>query len=151
MPALPGLPRAFADSVIRLLQPHVKRQSRTAKKQNAFLYAAGGSEPRIAIHHFVESAPELINAGLIRSLIDQEIRARRTRDPELPHETKTVQIKMIVATDGSTDDVRVGRSSGDLALNRVARRIAGQMRFTPATIEGIAVPVSVTMPISFPF
>lgn len=150
-PAFDGLPQSYADRVIGLITQHVKSQPPTPKKQTVRLYAESGSAARISIHEFVESTPKLINADLTRSLVDQEIESRRRLNPELRPEAKTVQVTMIVATDGSAEDVRVGRSPGDIALDRVASRIAAQMRFAPATLDEVPVRIKVTMPISFPF
>ncbi len=61
----------------------------------------------------------------------------------------TTVVEMLVDTLGRVEDVRVGVSSGDETVDRAALRVARVHRFEPARNRGNAVPVRVSLSISF--
>jgi len=64
-------------------------------------------------------------------------------------ERHVVRIWLFVQEDGTVADVRIDQSSGNTNFDLAAGRVFQSARFTPAQIEGIAVPVWISVPVTF--
>lgn len=61
----------------------------------------------------------------------------------------TAQVWLFIDAGGRVRDVRLNVTSGHAALDQAALRVAEAFAFTPATNQGEATPVWVTIPITF--
>jgi TonB family protein len=64
-------------------------------------------------------------------------------------ERHVVRIQLFVQEDGTVADVRIDQSSGNTSVDLAAGTVFRSARFTPAQIEGIAVPVWISVPVTF--
>lgn len=60
-----------------------------------------------------------------------------------------VQLRVLVATDGSAVTVEVAQSSGSALLDRAAREAVATWRFRPAQQTGITIPTLLPVSLSF--
>jgi TonB family protein len=101
-----------------------------------------GSSPRIAaVQLSYECPPRLLNTGHITRRLQQ-----LARDSTMRGGHATLWMK--VDEEGRTTETRLIRSSGQSAQDNSMMRVARQARFTPALLEGYAVPVWIQMPFS---
>ncbi len=61
----------------------------------------------------------------------------------------TIRVYFFIEADGSVGSVQIDRSSGHAALDDAALRVADVYRFSPAKNREEAVPVWVSVPITF--
>jgi TonB family protein len=94
----------------------------------------------------VEEQPELANRPVVAAALSREF----PRDLRQVGATGTVTVRFRVLTDGRVDPATVEvLATTDPAFDTPARNVAVVMRFRPARVGGHAVPVWVTLPVSF--
>lgn len=93
----------------------------------------------------VEEQPTLTNFEAVRHAIEREYPAPLRA---LGRGGTTV-VLIDLDRRGRTSNIRVGRSSGDLALDSAALRVSEVMRFRPTRINGRAEPTTVEFPVTF--
>jgi len=107
-------------------------------------FLLGGFAARLPIT--VEEGPELANAQAV-------VRALSRAYPPLLRDAGqggTVVLRFRVVADGTVDTATVQAiSATHRGFAEAARRVALGMRFHPARLNGVAVPVWVTLPLSF--
>ncbi|HET7232635.1 MAG TPA: TonB family protein [Longimicrobium sp.] len=94
----------------------------------------------------VEVQPELLNRSILARAVNQNYPRERRRQ----REEGVVVIRMLVQADGSADRSNITTEvpvHPDFAAAAV--KVAGMMRFKPATVGGEPVPVWVMLPIAF--
>jgi TonB family protein len=90
-------------------------------------------------------APRVLNG-------DRIVEALRSQYPPLLADagvTGTAEVFMFVDTTGAVQDVRINRSSGHMALDDAALKVAGLFRFDPARHQDQKVEAWVSFPIPF--
>lgn len=112
------------------------------------LQDAYGSMPVEREVHAVEVAPELANRDAVRRALTREA-ARMERRPRMPPEATTL-VRVRILENGAVDSssVRVlWTERSELAA--AAARVVMVMRFKPGRVAGNAVPVWVSLPVTF--
>jgi protein TonB len=60
-----------------------------------------------------------------------------------------VQVWLLIDTEGSVRKVQINESSGHPAIDSAALSVAGMMEFSPALKDGEAVPVWISIPVTY--
>jgi TonB family protein len=94
-----------------------------------------------------ETRPSLANRQVVRRALEAEIE-RIQRGHVLVPDNYTTVVSVLVLANGSVGTVEVTRA-GIAAIDESALRVTRLMRFNPARLEGRAVPVKVTIPITY--
>lgn len=87
-------------------------------------------------------APVVLNKSVLEDRIAAEAEGLDIEDRSV------VQVAVFVARSGLIGEVRVQESSGDVNLDLAAARVFRGVRFKPALVEGMAVPVWAAFPIT---
>jgi TonB family protein len=88
--------------------------------------------------------PELINRATVARALEQNY-------PPLLRDAGaagTVHVRMIIGADGRTSSILVTRST-DPSFNAAAMAVMRVMRFNPAKVDGVAVPIRAELPVTF--
>jgi TonB family protein len=104
----------------------------------------GSPTPEALISTSIE-APQLLNRGELLQALDEEYPA----DLRAAAERGTSLIYFFVGDNGSIEDVRLAESSGYVAFDEAALRLARRFRFSPATDGGGRISAWVQVPITF--
>lgn len=94
---------------------------------------------------FAGCAPVMTEVERVRQTMQEESRGlgRVLTDPT------TVTVLVFVEADGRVGDVRIQRGSGITDVDLAAARVARQLVFVPAQVEGVPLPVWSAIPLSF--
>jgi TonB family protein len=133
--------RVRAEAVTLALRPYVATTSSVPATSVSGLLVPGSS-PRIApVQLSYECRPRLLNTSQIMRRLEQ-----LARDSTMRGGQATLWLK--VDEEGRTTETRLTRSSGQPTQDNSIMRVARAARFTPALLEGYAVPVWIQMPFS---
>ena len=120
------------------------------------LFAACASTPAPAppavaaepgrVYEFSEVSvkPQLINRATVARALEQNY-SGALRDAGAKG---TVHLRSVVGTDGQTSSIVVTRTTNS-QFNAPAIAVMRVMRFSPATVGGVAVPVRIDLPVTF--
>jgi TonB family protein len=112
-------------------------------------YLLGGFAARLPKSYeltHVEEQPELVNRGAVRTALEREY----PRDLRRIGQTGTVALRFRVLDDGTVDRPTVSVVSyTDAGFIEAAARVVYVMRFRPARVRRVPVPVWVTLPVTF--
>ncbi|HEU4453983.1 MAG TPA: TonB family protein [Longimicrobium sp.] len=140
------LPAAFTGPVSSIIRAHARRQMPSSDPPGTYLRIVTGAGAVIERPSFVRwTQPAAINAAAIaRRLEPVVVRRMEAVGPE----GVRLHVGARVLADGTVDtaSVKVVGTSGDDELDRQTALAFRQMRFRPATVEGIPVSAWVTVP-----
>lgn len=144
-PLFDGLPEAYSHAIVQVLLAHtiVPR----AKEDGTQLLLTPGARARVekpVLRRF--HAPDLINRELAGRLADQFM---RTHTGSVPRGDYTAVVRAHLDRQGVAHEIELLHPTWIPLLDNAALDIARQMRFRPATAEGLPVRVWVTIPIIF--
>lgn len=167
-PVFDQIPASFAGPVVAAIRANLKNQSPSREPIHAHVRVVAGPEPLVDRPRIVVREPVLANEGGIRDRIGQlsarfgdrvggaaiaQPRAgflRRLLMGSRPSWSARFFVRMRVLKDGAVDTGSIEilhSSSRDEEVNDAVADLVGQMRFRPATVEGIPASVWVTLPI----
>jgi len=144
VPLFDPLPAGYGEAVAAAIRAHLKPQPPSRRPLHTHLRVVAGARPQVDNAPFSMEQPVLANRNAIGSLLQKVSESRMDSLPELEYRA---MLRFRVLSDGSVDSVKVGSSTGRAWLDREIVRVGRQARFTPATIEGIPINSSVTLPI----
>jgi TonB family protein len=108
------------------------------------LVVAEGPEPAVRrVEGFRQCAPEVLDER------DTERRIEAESERLGVSQRQIVRLELSILADGTVAQVRVVGSSGNTNVDLAAARVLQTARFTPARIEGIPIPVWITLPVTF--
>jgi TonB family protein len=143
------LPPGYADAVVAAIRAHLKPQAPSRRPLYTRLRVVAGPEPRVDRPALRERQPVIRGrATLIQRLMAVVQEYARERGG-LPRASYEMMLRFRVLEDGTADlpSVVVERSTGDTELDRRVVARAGDLRFSPATVEEIPVKVWVALPL----
>lgn len=142
LPAAPALRGAAPESEARALEmPELVPEPAPARPEGTIELEVGRYEAAE-----VDALPELANRDEISELL-QEVYPEALRDEAVEG---TVQVRLLVAPDGSVDPGTIAvQEATDAAFAEAALPVVRRMRFRPASIGGVPVSVWVSLPILF--
>lgn len=146
----------MVDAVVDRMRPHV-RLTDDADRWSGRLRLELTRPPLVRAGHGMDCPPALRDRGQLLALLrqlrrgipDSAFPVRIDRDGNRRVQPRTVVARFRVRTDGSVSEGRVARSSGDPFIDRLVDRVAPQVRFAPATLDGEAVETWVQIPLTF--
>lgn len=140
----------YSESLSQSLRANVASKIRGAinddlsDTRSFHLVVAEGLEPAIRrVEGFRRCAPVLEEEG------DTERRIESESERLGVSRRQIVRLQLSILADGTVADVRVVESSGNTNVDLAAGRVLRTARFTPAQIEGIPIPVWITLPVTF--
>lgn len=150
-PVFDQIPADYAETVVAAIRASARSQLPPAPGRrllDAYLFVVTGSQPAIGRSAVAEQRPVLENQREVDRMV-AEARHRFGRRPERWVVISGVELRVLA--DGTVDpgSVRVQVPSGEPELDREALAIAARMRYRPAMVEGIAVPMRIFTPVSF--
>jgi|GEM_PF-2917776 len=122
---------------VRTLAPDTTRRSTLIALATGKRVSLSAPEARV---------PVLRNAAAITRIINA---FARKNGEMFVDGSKTAMVQFVLSPEGRAEQIRLLRSTGTVAIDQEALRVAGLFRFLPALIEGEPVPVNVTLPIMF--
>lgn len=144
-PLFDGLPEAYSQSIVQALLAHTRVPR--GKEISTELLLMPGARARVeaaVLRRFHE--PDLINRDLAGRLANQFMETHRGSIP--PGSYRAV-VRAHLDRQGVAEQIELLHPTWMPLLDNAALDIARQMRFRPATAEGLPVKVWVTIPIVF--
>lgn len=123
------------------LVAHLVQVPPTGERWHLVISEESGVQLRM-VRGFESCAPRITNRLQITDAIRDVGRRVGIRD------ARTLVVMVYVNVDGGVDDLRVDQSTGDFRLDQELAEIARRVRFRPAMVEGLPVPVWTRFPIS---
>ena len=145
------LPASYAEAVAAAIRAHLKPQAPSRRPLQTYLRVVAGAEPLVDRPELRIVPPVLGNRSVVARRMEQAVESFVGRRGSLAQAWYQGELKFRVLEDGSVDtlSVEVSRSTGEAELDREAVAVAGVARFRPATVEGLAARVWVTLPLTF--
>lgn len=131
----------------RVLGSAVERADATSPDRRTVRLFIGNEEgPALrGVRRFRTCAPRILDQPALTARIQAEAPGLNLA----PGMTVTTRLRVFLRPNGAVGTVRVEESSGNVLADAAAGRVFQTARFTPAVIEGIAVPVWVRFPVNF--
>ncbi|MBT8395808.1 MAG: TonB family protein [Gemmatimonadetes bacterium] len=108
------------------------------------LVVAEGPDPAVRrVEGFRRCAPVVLEERDTERRIESEVERLGVSQRQI------VRLQLSILADGTVATVRVVGSSGNTNVDLAASRVFQTARFTPARIEGISIPVWITLPVTF--
>jgi len=150
-PIVASMPASYAEPVVAAIRASLKPQSPAAHARYVHLRVVTGARARVDQPPVSERQPSLANATAVSRALAQAAsrHADRLRGAGVGRYVTVMRFRVLADGHADTVSASVFRSGGDELLDAEALRVVGTMRFRPAAIENVPVPVWVTLPLSF--
>ncbi|HEX7243874.1 MAG TPA: TonB family protein [Longimicrobiaceae bacterium] len=144
-PAFRKLSADYAAAMEALIRPAVRPQPVQAEEWQFLLRAQGGRTVTLEEPDYEVSPPEILNRRAVTAALHQ-VRALLDSSPLDRERRLMVAMRMTVTEEGTIRDETLVRGTGDMRIDAEVLRILRKVRFRPATLDGIPVPVLITLP-----
>ena len=138
--------RDAPEPVRKTLEEELRMDARPQAREDSRIYLVLSDESGIGprrVERFRACLPTIRDRSRLGLLLEREAVALGV------NRRVTVGVLAHLREDGTVDETRVDRSSGDGAIDEGATRVMRQATFVPAMVEGIPVAVWTSFPINF--
>jgi TonB family protein len=150
-PVFEQIPASYAEAVVAAIRANARPQAPPPpgrRLPDVHLLVVGGAEPAVSRTSAAEQRPVLLNQREVDRMVDEAKRRFGRRPDRL---VVVAGLALRVLPDGTVDpeSIRLQIPSSEPELDREALEIATRMRYRPARVDGVPVPMRINQTIYF--